>query len=61
MHLSLALYIILLTDASSFEVSRRKRAKTKDVVTAAAVGYVVGGPAGAVAGAALCSAFCRGE
>ena len=58
---SLASYVIMLTDASSFEISRRKRAKTGDVLTAAAVGYAVGGPVGAVVGAVACLALCRGE
>lgn len=53
--------ILLITDVTSFQTSRRKRAEVGDVLTAAAIGTAVGGPIGGLIGAALCVAFCKGK
>lgn len=55
------LYNIMLTDANSFEISRRKRASFGQVLEAAAVGYLEGGIVGGVVGAISCLFSCDGE
>lgn len=52
---------LLITDVTSFQASRRKRAEAGDVLKAAAIGTAVGGPVGGFIGAALCFAFCSGK